>query len=75
MAEEKLYIGSKIIAGCPMDEFTFLKIYRSVDITNSSRVSRAGYKVTYQDGYVSWSPKDTFENAYREVSPAERKLF
>ena len=26
-----------------------------------------GYKVKYPDGYVSWSPKDVFERAYREV--------
>ena len=26
-----------------------------------------GYKVIYEDGYVSWSPKDVFEKAYREV--------
>lgn len=29
---------------------------------------RDGYKVTYQDGYVSWSPKDVFEQAYRPIS-------
>ena len=26
-----------------------------------------GYKVHYQDGYVSWSPKDVFEEAYRQA--------
>lgn len=30
-----------------------------------------GYKVIYPDGYVSWSPKDVFENAYREVTDDE----
>ena len=24
----------------------------------------AGYRVKYQDGYTSWSPKDVFESAY-----------
>ena len=24
-----------------------------------------GYKVVYEDGYISWSPKETFEKAYR----------
>lgn len=28
---------------------------------------RDGYKVVYPDGYVSWSPKDVFEEAYRET--------
>lgn len=27
-----------------------------------------GYKVVYPDGYESWSPKDAFEEAYREAS-------
>ena len=26
---------------------------------------RPGYKVKYPDGYVSWSPQDVFEKAYR----------
>lgn len=26
-----------------------------------------GYKVVYGDDYVSWSPKDVFEKAYRKV--------
>ena len=26
-----------------------------------------GYKVVYPDGYISWSPKATFEKAYREL--------
>jgi Protein of unknown function (DUF2829) len=25
-----------------------------------------GYKVVYEDGYVSWSPRSTFEGCYRE---------
>ena len=28
---------------------------------------RGGYAVFYPDGYVSWSPKDVFEEAYRET--------
>ena len=26
-----------------------------------------GYAVLYKDGYKSWSPKDTFEDAYRPL--------
>ena len=26
-----------------------------------------GYKVVYEDDYVSWSPKDAFEKAYKRV--------
>jgi len=35
---------------------------------------RDGYKVVYPDGYVSWSPKDVFEEAYREISDKEFDL-
>ena len=28
---------------------------------------KEGYKVCYKDGYVSWSPKEAFEEAYRVV--------
>lgn len=30
-----------------------------------------GYKVVYQDGYESWSPKDVFETAYLPVTVNE----
>jgi len=33
-----------------------------------------GYKVVYEDGYTSWSPKEAFERAYRLVSGKERQL-
>lgn len=29
---------------------------------------KAGYKVIYDDGYESWSPKETFEKAYFTIS-------
>jgi hypothetical protein len=28
---------------------------------------KPGYGVKYEDGYTSWSPKDTFETAYRDI--------
>ena len=34
-----------------------------------------GYKVQYHDGYISWSPKDTFEESYRLLNPKELKIF
>ena len=72
MEEEKLYIGAKIITACPLDECTFLKEFKGQDVTN--RETREGYKVTYPDNYVSWSPKEVFETAYREVTNGERAL-
>jgi len=34
-----------------------------------SKDGKDGYKVIYEDGYISWSPKDVFEKAYLEVTP------
>lgn len=65
----KQYIGTKIIEAEPA--------YRCMDgqghITITDDPSEAfpnfpsvedGYRVRYADGYVSWSPKETFEKAY-----------
>lgn len=69
--KEQLYIGCKVIKAIPMtsDEFKKLKGTPSDNSENAE-----GYKVEYEDGYISWSPKWTFENAYRKLSTGERKL-
>ncbi len=66
----KQYIGTKIIEAEPA--------YRCMDgqgrVTITDDPSEAfpnfpsvedGYRVRYADGYVSWSPKEAFEEAYR----------
>ncbi len=66
----KQYIGTKIIEAEPA--------YRCMDgqghITITDDPSEAfpnfpsvedGYRIRYADGYVSWSPKEVFEEAYR----------
>lgn len=73
MPEELLYIGAKLIRAFPRDECSFLSAIKGEDVTN--RETRPGYQVTYPDGYVSWSPKETFETAYREVTEGEKALF
>lgn len=35
---------------------------------------KEGYEVLYPDGYVSWSPKETFETAYRRVTDIEKQF-
>ena len=55
MPEEKLYIGSKLIRGTPMDEHAFLIQIKKEDV-ETNRPNRFGYKVTYPDEYISWSP-------------------
>jgi hypothetical protein len=47
------YIGSKVI---------FAEPFARVD---GNGQETPGYTVQYEDGYVSWSPKDVFEKAYR----------
>ena len=72
----KVYIGTKIIQAEPMDLATFSTTIRPspyVEIGPDGK-GQAGYKVVYADGYVSWSPKAVFEQAYREVSPEESKM-
>lgn len=47
-----------------------MKNYIGVKIVKAEpqeKDGKAGYKVVYPDGYVSWSPKDAFEKAYREL--------
>ena len=73
MPEEKLFIGCKIIGACPLSECNFLRIKKGEDVSN--RDDQPGYCVRYPDGYISWSPKNVFENAYREVTPSEKALF
>ena len=48
----KQYIGTKMVHAEPMD----------------SKGGKEGYKVVYSDGYESWSPKEVFEEAYRETT-------
>ena len=35
---------------------------------------REGYAVVYEDSYRSWSPKATFDHAYRLITGAEIEL-
>ena len=72
MPGEKLYVGSKIIKAFIMSECDFLRVYKKELVRN--REDQHGYCVIYPGGYRSWSPKKVFEEAYREVSSAEKDL-
>jgi hypothetical protein len=61
----KEYIGVKVIQAEPMTKYDF---YLNVKGVVCNEDNEHGYKVVYQDGYVSWSPKVVFEEAYRETS-------
>ena len=46
-----------------MKEFIGIK---RIKAEAESREGVDGYKVVYEDGYESWSPKETFESAYHD---------
>lgn len=51
-----------------------MKNYIGVKIVKAKpqeKDGRKGYQVVYQDGYVSWSPKEVFESAYKELDCAD----
>lgn len=75
--ETKTYIGTKIIKAFPMNRAQY-NAYRNWKLPENENGEDEGYLVEYTDGgapnlvghagYVSWSPKEQFENAYRETS-------
>ena len=59
----KKYIGKKTIMAKPMAKSEAEKVLnRSLA---DAKGGEDGYLVEYQDGYKSWSPKETFEQAYK----------
>lgn len=63
----KKYIGVKIIEAKPMNRGEYNE-YRGWTIPTDENPADEGYLVVYPDGYVSWSPKPQFEEAYRETA-------
>lgn len=61
----KEYIGTKMIQAKPMTRGDYNK-YRGWQIPADENPEDEGYLVKYKDGYESWSPKEAFEEAYRE---------
>ena len=58
------YIGTKMIQAEPAYR-SGGTIYPKTGYYPRALDLEDGYKVLYPDGYVSWSPKDVFEEAYR----------
>ena len=61
----KQFIGTKIIKAKPMSKFEY-NSFRGWQIPKDENPADEGYLVEYSDGYISWSPKKQFEEAYRE---------
>ena len=79
---ENLYIGRKTIKAGPMTRLEYNQ-YRDWDLPDDEDGSDDGYLVEYVDGgqpnhpdhegYISWSPKNVFEKAYKPCNtPYER---
>lgn len=70
------YIGTKMLCAKEMTRGEYNKL-RGWDIPADENPEDAGYLVEYHDGgkpnhpdfkgYISWSPKDVFERAYRRA--------
>lgn len=60
------YIGIKLVEAKPMTRGEY-NDYKGWTIPEGENPNDEGYVVKYEDGYVSWSPKETFEKAYHIV--------
>lgn len=73
----KRHIGTKVIEARPMTRLEYNK-YRGWELPADENGADEGYLVEYMDGgesnhpnhngYISWSPKAQFDNAYRETT-------
>lgn len=79
-SDYKKYIGVKLVQSIPLSKGEALNEHLirlpkdenglTIGVSNSEHSSmykEYGYKVIYEDGYVSWSPKNVFEKAYRII--------
>lgn len=72
-----LYIGTKLVTALPMTRADY-NIYRGWPLPADENGDDEGYLIEYQDGgkpnmeghagYVSWSPAEQFDAAYRECN-------
>lgn len=72
----KTYIGSKVVYAAPMNRLDY-NILRGWELPADKNGADEGYLVQYADqnqtnvegftGYVRWSPKAVFEQAYKEI--------
>lgn len=61
------YIGTKIIEAQEMNRGNYNK-FRGWNTPADENHTDEGYLVKYADGYVSWSPKQQFNEAYRPTN-------
>ena len=61
------YLGVKLISACPMNLGDYNK-FKGWKITDNEDPTKLGYLVKYNPEYISWSPKEVFEKAYRPTN-------
>lgn len=60
-----MYLGVKLVSAEPC----FGRDNKCVpENSEFNGTEKEGYKVTYEDGYTSWSPKEVFKKAYRPIT-------
>lgn len=64
------HIGTKVIQAKEMGRGEYNTFRGWTNPPNENPLDE-GYLVEYEDGYISWSPKETFEQSYREVGSLE----
>jgi len=62
----KKYIGVNIIEAKPMNLGDYNK-FKGWEIPDDENPEKEGYLVKYSDDYISWSPSDAFDDAYRKT--------
>lgn len=61
----KKYLGVKIVSAESMSsDAAYANNLLKAGVVESGE---KGYKVVYEDGYESWSPKEVFEKAYKAI--------
>lgn len=60
------YLGAKLIQAEPLTLGDYNQ-RRGWTIPENENPNREGYYIVYPDGYVSWSPKEVFDEAYRRT--------
>ena len=63
------YIGTKVIEAEPAIKKGKVVYGVNDPIPKTMEQVEEGYRVRYEDGYVSWSPKNVFEKAYMKIIP------
>lgn len=83
MTEVKTYTGTKTVKASAMTRAAYNE-YRGWTLPADENGDDEGYLVEYadggtpnhaaHDGYISWSPKEQFERAYRESGTWQQRL-